>query len=260
MADTKNTTLGTFCWHEVATTDPAAAKTFYQGLFGWTAKDVPMGPMGAYTMFQIRGTDTTGLLQLRPEIVKQGIRPHWLSYVAVASVDATAARAKELGAQVMGPPMDVGEFGRMALIVDPTGAAVAAWQAKGTGSAAIAGEVNAPMWTELMTRNTDVAAGFYGKLFGWKPELKQFGPMQYTQFSLGETAVAGMMEIPKDMPEVPPHWLVYLGVADCDNAIVRATALGAKLGLGPRDIPGIGRVAIFQDPQGATFAMIDDRK
>lgn len=260
MADITDTLPGTFCWHELASTDPAASKKFYQGLFGWTAKDLEMPGMGTYTFHQIRGNDTTGLYRLRPELQAQGVRPHWLTYVAVESADAAAARAAELGAQVMAPPMDVAEYGRMAVIVDPTGAGIAVWQPRQKGGARVAGEVNAPVWTELMTRNTDVAAGFYAKLFGWKVESKDMGGMQYTMFARGEQWLGGMMTIPKDMPQVPPHWLTYFSVADCDKAIARAKELGGKLAVGPRDIPGAGRFAIFEDPQGAVFAFIDDRR
>ena len=46
---------GTFCWVDLATTDPAGAKAFYGELFGWEAEDIPVGEAGAYTMLRLDG-------------------------------------------------------------------------------------------------------------------------------------------------------------------------------------------------------------
>jgi predicted enzyme related to lactoylglutathione lyase len=58
------------------------------------------------------------------------------------------------------------------------------------------------------------------------------------------------------MGEMPPNWLVYFAVDDTDAMVARATELGAKTCAPPMDIPGTGRFAILQDPQGAAFAVI----
>jgi predicted enzyme related to lactoylglutathione lyase len=120
----------TFCWIELGTTDAAAAKSFYGELLGWTFNDMPAGPDMVYTMTQRDGTTATGLYQLTEEMKSQGIPPNWLSYVSVANVDETAAKAKSLGATIAKEPFDVMEVGRMAVIEDPTGAVFALWQAK----------------------------------------------------------------------------------------------------------------------------------
>jgi predicted enzyme related to lactoylglutathione lyase len=65
-----------------------------------------------------------------------------------------------------------------------------------------------------------------------------------------------MIEIQKDWGNVPPHWLVYFQVDDCDASAARAQALGAKVTMGPQDFPGVGRIALLNDPQGASFYMI----
>jgi len=98
---------GNFCWFELATSDQAAAKKFYGGLFGWTANDNPMGPDAYYTMFQLRGKNVAAAYTMMPEQAKQGVPPHWGTYVAVTNVDDTIARAKSLGGSVLAGPMDV---------------------------------------------------------------------------------------------------------------------------------------------------------
>ena len=87
---------GNFCWFELATSDQAAAKKFYGGLFGWTANDNPMPPHGYYTMFQLQGKNVGAAYTLMPDQTQQGVPPHWGTYVAVANVDGAMAKAKTL--------------------------------------------------------------------------------------------------------------------------------------------------------------------
>ena len=89
---------GVFCWVDLATTDPAAAKAFYTGLFGWTYKDFPTDMGGDYTMFQLEGKNVAALSGMNPEMLAQGIPPFWSSYVKHDDVDTVAARVTEAGA------------------------------------------------------------------------------------------------------------------------------------------------------------------
>jgi predicted enzyme related to lactoylglutathione lyase len=65
-----------------------------------------------------------------------------------------------------------------------------------------------------------------------------------------------MFQITPDMGNLPPHWLVYFAVDDCDAKVQKATGLGAQVMKPADDIPGVGRFAILLDPQGAAFAII----
>jgi predicted enzyme related to lactoylglutathione lyase len=67
---------------------------------------------------------------------------------------------------------------------------------------------------------------------------------------------AGMFKNTPEMGNLPPHWLVYFAVDDCDAMVQKATGLGANVMKPADDIPGIGRFAILTDPQGAAFAII----
>jgi predicted enzyme related to lactoylglutathione lyase len=112
---------GTFCWNELATTDPAAAKTFYGELFGWQFKESDAGGM-TYAEIVAGGEHVGGLYRPGPE--QGGAPPHWMAYVSVDDVDARAARAAELGGKVCVGPMDIPNVGRFCVITDPTGAAI----------------------------------------------------------------------------------------------------------------------------------------
>src|SRR5258708_15226766 len=118
---------GTFCWMELGTTDPEAAKGFYSKLFGWEGEG--MGGEPPYTILRLNGLDVGGLYQLGAEQLSQSIPPSWMSYVAVESADDAASRATGLGATVLQPPFDVADFGRMAVIQDPGGGVFALWEA-----------------------------------------------------------------------------------------------------------------------------------
>ena len=119
-------------------------------------------------------------------------------------------------------------------------------------------EPGATTWLELYTNNPDVAGGFYAKTIGWATEAHDMGEMgKYTMFNMPGTkdGVGGMMKMPPGMENVPPHWLAYFDVTDCDASAKKATELGGKLLMPPTDIPNIGRFAFVQDPQGAVFAI-----
>jgi uncharacterized protein len=245
---------GDFCWAELATTDGPGAKKFYSDLFGWTAQDIPVGPGMIYTMLKLDGKDV-GALYEKGEMMKD-VPTHWATYVNVISADEIAAKAKSLGGTVMKEPFDVMDVGRMAVIIDPTGAAFCIWQAGTHSGFGIKGQPNTPCWFELLTNDTGKAADFYSKLLGWTPENHGGGPMEYTEWMLGGTAIGGMMQIAPHMGPMPPNWGMYFAVDDCDAAFQKATSLGGTSCLPPTDIEHVGRFAIVQDPQGAYFSII----
>ncbi|HEY7461786.1 MAG TPA: VOC family protein [Gemmatimonadota bacterium] len=247
---------GTFCWAELGTPDAPAGKRFYMSLFGWGFEDRPVGPDTVYTMFKVGGKDVAALYTQAEQERARGVPPHWASYVSVASADESAGKAASLGGTVLAQPFDVMEVGRMAVIQDPTGAVFSLWQPKQHHGAQLANEPGAFCWNELLTSDVDRATAFYTGLFGWGAQTRQMGPMTYTVFSNGERPSAGLMKIAEEWGPVPSNWLVYFAVDDCDRAVEKAKGLKAKVMTPPRDIPEVGRFAVLQDPQGATFAII----
>jgi predicted enzyme related to lactoylglutathione lyase len=247
---------GTFCWPELATTDQKSAVAFYRKLFGWDVNDQPIGPTETYSMFNIGGKATGAAYTMRPEERQHGAPPHWNSYVAVANADSAAKRAQELGGKVLAPPFDVMDAGRMAVVQDPTGAVFSVWQGKQHNGAAILGEPGSLCWTELATRDTKRAEQFYTQLFGWSAKTGTDTQMPYTEFSNQGRPGAGMMEIMPEWGNIPPNWMPYFAVNDCDATANKAKELGASFRVPPTDIPNVGRFAVIQDPQGATFAIV----
>ena len=246
---------GAFCWIELGTSDPEAAKRFYNQIFGWSAVDMPAAPDLIYTMLRKDEKDVGALYKLKEEHKAEGVPPHWLSYISVDSADETAKRAKELGGTVVMDPFDVFDVGRMAILQDPTGATFAIWQPRVHIGARVKDEPNTLCWNELGTNDTDKAREFYTKLFGWSSKTDE-SATPYTEFSNAGIPHGGMMKIAPEWGNVPPHWMPYFAVEDCDGTAGKAAGLGASTMVPPTDIPNVGRFAVLGDPQGAVFAII----
>jgi uncharacterized protein len=246
---------GSFCWPELATTDSAGAKKFYTGLFGWATSDTPAGPDMVYTTLQKSDKSVGGLSAMGPQ--QKGIPPHWNIYVAVASADETAKKAKELGGKVLMEPFDVMDLGRMAILQDKQGATFCVWEAKQHIGAEIINEPGTLCWAELDTTDMKSAEKFYTSLFGWgaKRSGEAANETPYTEWLRDENSIGGMMTIPKEWGPVPPNWLVYFMVSDVDASTKKAGQLGGNAIVPPMDIPKTGRFSVLQDPQGAVFAI-----
>ncbi len=111
-------------------------------------------------------------------------------------------------------------------------------------------------WSELTTTDPAAAAEFYGQLFGWNVKAPDPAMGGYRVVSVGDVGIAGILAIPPEAPTMPPHWGCYVTVADTDKTVARIEALGGKVIVPPMDIPGVGRMAVFVDPQGAPLSVI----
>jgi predicted enzyme related to lactoylglutathione lyase len=258
MAEFKEHAPGTFCWVDLATTDAEGAKKFYSELMGWTMADTPAGEGMVYTMLQIGEKAVAALYGMGPEQRAQGLPSHWMSYVAVSNVDETVEQTKSLGGTIIMEPADVFEYGRMANIQDPTGAILALWQPKQHIGARIMNEIGAVCWNELMTTDEQKASEFYSGLFGWTSKAQQMGDGSiYTMFNMGDTQAGGMMKIREEWGDVPPNWMVYFAVEDCDASVEKVASLGGTIIVPVTPVPEVGRFAVIEDPQGAVSGIVE---
>jgi predicted enzyme related to lactoylglutathione lyase len=109
---------------ELNTGDVAKAKTFYKALFGWKLKDMKMGPGMTYTVIDPGGGTGGGMAQKHDPSAPTA----WLTYVDVADVKKTIAKARKAGANVLVEYMAVADMGALGIFVDPTGATLGVWQ------------------------------------------------------------------------------------------------------------------------------------
>lgn len=110
---------GFLVWEEVMSKDLDAVLEFYPKVFGWKAQQVE-GSDPAYWLFTSDGRMNAGAMAM-PEMVPDEVPSHWMHYIEVEDVDATAARAEELGGVITAAPFEVG-VGRIAVLTDPHGA------------------------------------------------------------------------------------------------------------------------------------------
>jgi predicted enzyme related to lactoylglutathione lyase len=241
---------GTPSWVELMTPDQSAAQQFYGALFGWEFNDFDMGEMGHYYIPTLQGSEIGGISGQMPGM--EGHPAFWGVYLAVDDVDATTAKVEAAGGKVGAGPFDVNDNGRMASIQDPTGARVNFWQAKETIGTARANEPGTPVWNECVTPDVDRAVAFYAEVLGMGGEPMDAGEMKYTVLTNVEgRQIAGATTSPQE--GVPPHWNIYFNVEDVDAAVIRVGELGGSAIAPAFDVPGIGRMAMVSDPQGATF-------
>jgi uncharacterized protein len=243
---------GTPSWVELGTSNVDAAVAFYGDLFGWTAGE-PDEQAGGYRLALRDGKPVAGLSPLMSE----GQPVAWSTYIATDDAEGVAERVKANGGQVVVDPMDVMDLGRMTFFVDPTGAALGAWQPKQFAGAAVVNEPGTFTWNELATRDIAAAQSFYPDVLGWDVEERDFGGVKYTLWKVDGEMVAGGMPMGDQFPpEVPPHWAVYFAVDDTDATAEKAKQLGGQVQVEPMDIPDVGRFAVISDPQGAVFSII----
>jgi hypothetical protein len=240
--------------YEPGTTDPAAAKKFYQGLFGWQVKDVPVGDGGTYSILLTDEKDVCALYSKCEEERKLGIPPHWLAYISVTNADDTAKKTQNAGGKILSPAFDVLDVGRMAVLQDPTGAVFAVWQAKKHIGARVNELPGTVCWRELSTSNMDLAGKFYATVFGWTLDAETFGSGSYSLLKMGEGTVGGIITSPQK--EIRSHWLTYWVTENLDKSIETAQALAARVIKPLTIVPEMCRFAVLSDPQGAQFAIL----
>lgn len=254
MADTKTFVVGAPAWVDLSTGDPAAAREFYAGLFGWKVEVEPDPAAGGYAMARIGDKVVAGIGGKQDP---QGPSA-WMVYIGTHDADGIAKKVEAAGGKVVAAPFAVMGAGRMAVLQDPTGAFFSVWEPKDMQGADVMYAPNTFAWAELNSRGFEKAAPFYANVFGWGEKKSPMGEGQgdYTEFKLNDESIAGGMEMNPMVPkEVPSYWMVYFAVADVDKAFEKALSSGGREMLAPLDFPG-GRFAIVSDPQGAAFGLM----
>ena len=261
MGERTSYTHGTFSWVDNATTDQDGAKSFYATLFGWDYDDTPVGEGIVYSMAKLDGQSVAAVGPQMQSEREMGVPPHWNNYVTVDDVDATAARVGELGGQVLAPPFDVMEdVGRMAVLMDPTGAVLCLWQAKANPGAGLVNVPGALCWNELATRDPEAAQRFYSELLGWHyDQMPTDGGPEYWVIMNGERSNGGIRRIGDELPpEVPAHWVPYFAVEDIDATLAKVPGAGGQVGMPKTSVGMQGSFfGAAMDPAGAGFCLFE---
>jgi uncharacterized protein len=265
--------LGVPCWVDVSVPDPAAARDFYSGLFGWEFEDVKApssegehhvarGEAKGSSIFDLSGETHRGYVAgLRsipdgaPDVAT------WNTYFWVDEADEAAAKVRDAGGAVVRSPFDFMGACRLAYLTDPEGATFGIWQEKGARGAQLVNDPGALVFNALNTHDLEGAKSFYGAVFGWRTGSIGGGAEGWTLPGYGdwlerehhpglreqmaaagapqgfEDVIGGIVPIRDDQPHTPPHWSVTFATADADATAEKAADLGGTVIVPPFDAP-----------------------
>ena len=224
---------GTPCWADLGAPDIAKAREFYSDVFSWTAQ--PGGPeTGGYSVAELDGRGVAGV---GPKMGPAEAPTMWMTYLATSDADATAAKIKGAGGQLVMEAMDVMDAGRMAVAADPAGAVFGVWQARAFPGAQIVNEPGAMVWNEQLSHDLEASKAFYAAVFGY-----EYGDMtdrvSYATFKVDGRDVGGIGGYHSGLPaDTPATWRVYFSAADNDATTARAQAKGGSVVWEPKDHP-----------------------
>ena len=246
---------GSPCWTDLWTSDVEGSRRFYSELFGWEAQD-PSPQFGGYFMFTRNGVPTAGAMGPMGDDTPPSNA--WSVYLQTDDIAGALRAAEAQGAQVIAPAMPIADLGTQAVLLDPTGAHLGAWQPGTFPGFTVLGEHGAPSWFELHTRDHATAVAFYRSVFHWETDtVGDTDEFRYTTMRDpgGGDDLAGIMDAAAFLPEgVPSHWSVYWEVDDTDVIVARVADLGGSVVTAAEDTP-YGRLATVADPAGARFKL-----
>lgn len=226
---TRHGPLDEFCWMDLKTRDPSGTAAFFAAVLGW---HFAVDEQDWRKAVKISAGDHRigGLSDLAQPVHPPGLPAHVAYYLAVDDVDRRTAVAAEHGAQVLVPPFDAGDQGRIATLIDPVGAVVSLWRPQGFAGWPVSppdGAAAVPRRMVLACEDPERARHFYTVVTTGAPPAR-------AAFVQATTVTA-------------PQWELALAVDDLDGVAARARAHGGEL------VTGSEGLARLSSPEGLTF-------
>ena len=247
--------LGAPCWADLWTSDVDGSRAFYSEVFGWEAQEADP-QFGGYFMFHRDGVPVAGAMgDMGPDMKANDT---WKIYLHTDDIAKTLETASAAGAGVIAPAMAVADLGTQAVLIDPAGAHLGAWEPGTFPGFTVLGEHGSPAWFELFTQEYAAALDFYGTVFHLN--IEPIGDSDQFRYSVvknpdAEGELAGIMDATGLLPEgAPAHWSIYWEVDDPAASIATVTKLGGSVVAAFEDTP-YGRMATVTDPAGAQFKL-----
>ncbi len=230
-------------WAQLSSTDPAAAASYYEEMFGW---HLPAGETGVCEL----GGVAASVIETAAKVQSS----KWTTYLYAEDLEAALDRVVAAGGTRVEAPQASASGRQVAKFADPSGAVIGLFE-RGSSGAALVNEPGALIWGELITDDVQASAEFYRGAFGWDLSDPP-GPLARREWLVDGRPIAGLLPRPAAMPvEMPVYWDTYFGTADPDAAIRLAPTLGGTVLMGPADVE-IGRIGVFADPTGAAFSVL----
>ena len=243
-------THGMFVWRELMTNDVDASLRFFTQLVGWRVEEKMM-PNGAYYLLHAGEKQVGGLMKI-PEGAE--MPSYWMSYVSVADVDGTMAKAQGLGAEPVWGPLDVPGVGRMGTVVDPRGCPFSVIRSTDGDPAPSVAPVQGELcWEELRTPDPAMARRFYGEVFGWAAFPRKGSALEVFGFGELPGEQAATLHAVKLGQRV--GWDVFVAVDSVKDSVERTRQLSGMILSEKNELPGLGKYAVIADPTGAVTCL-----
>ena len=248
--------IGKVIWRDLETTQMAAAKRFYTGLFGWQFRGYHADGMDDAVALK-SGHPVAGILQRR--IRKGEERPSaWLPFLAVRDADAAVITALQHHAQIVSEPENLPLRGRQALLTDPEGVRFGILSSSSGDTPDVTGLPGMWLWTALVSRDSGDEAVFYQQVFGYNllgmPTNDGFEHIRLSSDGLVRISVS---EMPADAASLHPYWISFVRTDDATDTVARAQRLGARVMLNVRRDNHGDQSAVLADPTGARFGITE---
>lgn len=240
--------INTFVWADLSALDPAAAREFYTGCFGWQYQELSDG----YFSCSVAGHPTAGLFAMPEFFQNIGMPSFWMSYIHVDDLGKVVNDAEKLGAKVEIKSQAAPGGGTIALIRDPSGAGFTCYEGSDPGGRTGSGAIGSQVWNELHVSTIDLVEPFYSELFGWRIEATDSAGRYEIFAETGSSeAIAGIQVTSNELKGDKEYWGVYFAVDNLAEVSSRIKNHGgevvARQPLGPR--PAL----LAYDSQGAAF-------
>jgi hypothetical protein len=247
---------GKVVWADLYTRNPAAEISFYTSLFGWKAATVNRPSGATYTVLSNDQLPVAGVIFREAPKGDSG-QGRWINYVAVDDVNQTIAAVTGSGGRVVHPPKFLTQRGTQAIIADNQGSLLGIIHSSSGDPDDTEPAVGTWAWAHLSARDPAAASQFYHSVFGYdaaadtregRADVYLLSSQTFTRASIGP--------IPQ-RPEAYPDWLGFVRVENLDDALTKATSLGAHVLLSPKSTEPGSRLAIVADPADVAIGLVE---
>lgn len=247
--------VGKVVWADLVTPNLPAAENFYRGLFGWSFQSIRAGDTD-YAVVLNHGQPIGGLVG-KPLPSSDKRQSAWLTFIAVADVEAAKRVALAHNAKVLADTASYAKRGRQAVLADPEGAAFAILASSSGDPPDYLAAPGEWIWSSLHAKDAGAEAAFYQEVFGYDVfDATENDGVEHVILSSDDFARASANAFP-DSGRRHAHWLNFVRVDDAGATAARAVTLGGKVLVEPHPDRHGGMVAVLADPAGAPFGVME---
>lgn len=237
-------------WHDLITPDLEASKAFYGDLLGWTFSDTNFKGL-LYTTIYNDGNVIGGMIE-----IKSAKNATWISALALdnASLSKRIKAVVASGAKAVLPPIKLPGRGKQVVFEGPSGEEFSLISDNEFTAQLDASSKNGNwIGMELWADNPAQASTFYDNAFAVSTTKSTYDNKPYWTFNAGDKIVAGMLQNP--ITNQGSQWVPYIQQNDISAMLPALKKSGANILMNPNKNIRAGKIGIFQDPQGAIFAL-----